>query len=86
MFDLGSWIAWQKMRTGFWKKAFFIALGLLVVANFFIHPHHPHFGLDAYPGFWAVFGFGLAVILTFVLKKLIFPVIGKDEDFYERSE
>lgn len=47
---------------------------------------HPHFVFDAYPGFWAAFGIGVAIIMTLVLKKFVFLLIGKSEDYYERNE
>lgn len=51
----------------------------------FMQVDHPHFVIDVWPGFWAVFGFGVAVAMTLVLKKFIFLLIGKAEDFYERD-
>ena len=47
---------------------------------------HTHFVIDAYPGFWAIFGIGVAILMTLVLKKFVFLLIGKSEDFYERNE
>ncbi len=67
------------------KKLFFAALGLLVVSNFFILPDHPHFGVEKIPGFWAVFGTAVGVLFVLFLKKVVFPLIGKSEDFYERD-
>jgi hypothetical protein len=61
------------------------ALGLLVALNLFIHPHEPHFVIDAYLGFWAVFGLAGAVILGRAAKGLAHTVLGKDEDFYEKG-
>lgn len=82
---LGNWLSWQRARAGAWKKALFVVLGLLLVLNLFLRPHHPHFGYDAYPGFWAVFGFGFAVLMTVVLKKILFPILKKPEDYYDRD-
>ena len=84
--QLGDWLEWQRRNSGKWLKAFIAALALLVVLNLFIHPHHPHFGLDALPGFWAVFGLGFTVLMTVVLKKFIFLIIGRAEDYYERDK
>jgi hypothetical protein len=67
------------------RNLMFAALGLLVVLNLFIHPHEPHFGLDAYLGFWAVFGLAGAVILGRAAKGLAHTVLGKNEDFYEEG-
>ena len=65
------------------RNLMFAALGLLVVFNLFIHPHEPHFGIDAYAGFWAVFGLIGAVVLGRAAKGLAHTVLGKDENFYE---
>ena len=67
------------------RNLFFVVLGLLVLLNLFIHPHEPHFGLDAYPGFWALFGLAGAVILAKGAKGLAHTVLGKDENFYEKG-
>ena len=68
------------LRTGF-----FAALALLAALNLFIHPHEPHFGLDAYPGFWALFGLVGAVVLGRVAKGLAHTVLGRDESYYDEK-
>jgi hypothetical protein len=60
-------------------------LGLLALLNVFIRPHDPHFGLDAIPGFWALFGLVGAVTLAKGAKGLAHTVLGKDENFYEEG-
>lgn len=50
-----------------------------MAANFYIHPHHAEFGLDAYPGFWAAFGLVLAMLMVFVMKKIIQPLLVRPE-------
>lgn len=67
------------------RNLLFAALGLLVLLNVFIHPHHPHFGLETIPGFWALFGLAGAVILAKGAKGLAHTVLGKDENFYEKG-
>ena len=57
-------------------------LGLLLFLNIFIHPHHPHFVVDAYWGFWAVFGLGVGVVMVYVMKRIIQPLIVRKEDYY----
>ncbi|WP_462324468.1 hypothetical protein [Desulfoplanes sp.] len=69
-----------------WKKALFIALGILVGINIFLHPHHAHFTMETSIGFWAVFGVAVSVAMVLVLKKIIYPLINKPEAFYDRSE
>jgi hypothetical protein len=65
------------------RNLMFASLGLLVVLNLFITPHDPHFGLDQFPGFWALFGLLGAVILAKGAKGAAHTFLGKDEDFYE---
>lgn len=80
---IGNWLSWQRQKATGWKYALFIALGGLLVANIFLHPHHPHFQLETYWGFWALFGFGVSVLMTVVLKKIVFPIISRSEDLYD---
>lgn len=60
----------------------FAVLGFFLILNIFIQPHHPHFGLDAYWGFWAVFGLGVGVIMVYAMKRIIQPLIVRREDYY----
>jgi hypothetical protein len=68
------------------RLAFFAALALLVAGNVWVYPHHPHFGLEKIPGFWAFFGIVGAVILARCAKGLAHTVLGKPEDYYEGGE
>jgi len=52
----------------------------------FMEIDHPHFVYDAYPGFWAVFGLGVALLMTLILKKIVFPILGRSEDIYDADE
>jgi hypothetical protein len=65
------------------RNLMFASLALLVALNLFITPHHPHFGLEKIPGFWALFGLMGAVILAKGAKGAAHTFLGKDEDFYE---
>lgn len=82
--QLGDWLELQRRNASVWRAVFFGFLGLMVVANFFIHPHHPHFGLDAYPGFFAAFGLVVAVVMVLVLKKIVAKILAAPEDTYDR--
>jgi len=84
----GLGILLEKMRDNWkaWRIVFFVVLALLVVLNFFVHPHHPHFGLDKHPGFWAIFGCGIGLVMVLVMKKIVQPTIGRKEDYYDRGE
>jgi hypothetical protein len=68
------------------RNLMFASLGLLVALNLFITPHDPHFGLDKFPGFWALFGLLGAVILVKGAKGAAHTFLGRNEDFYEIYE
>lgn len=82
MLNLGTCLEAQRALWLFWRKLFFTALALFVVVNLFVRPEEPHFGLDAYPGFWAVFGLGVGLVMIFVMKRIIQPLIVRKEDYY----
>ena len=69
-------------QRGLWLMLFFGILALLVILNLFIQPHHPHFGVDAIPGFWAVFGLGVGLVMVYVMKRIVQPLIVRSEDYY----
>jgi len=70
---------------GFFRGLFFGSIVALIGLNFIIRVHHPHFQLERYPGFWIAFGLAGAVTMILILKKVIFHIIGKQEDFYDRN-
>jgi hypothetical protein len=70
----------RKRHVKQWTLLFFLILAGLVVANFFIHPHHPEYHYDVYPGFWALFGLFVAVLMVIVMKKVVYPLISGPED------
>jgi hypothetical protein len=72
-----------RSQSALFKLLFFVILAVLVVLNFFIKPYHPHISLETYPGFWAVFGFVLAVAMAFVMKRIVAPLIGVPEDIHD---
>ncbi len=75
----------KKMRdnAGVFKLLFFIVLAILVGLNFFIGPYDAHVAWEVYPGFWAAFGFVIAVALAFVMKRIVAPLIGAPEDIHD---
>ncbi|WP_027183304.1 hypothetical protein [Desulfovibrio inopinatus] len=81
----GEWLKKARTYDFMWKWVFFSFLLLLVLLNVFILPHHPHFELEHYPGFWAAFSLLGTVIMTFVLKKIVFPIISRKEEDYDRD-
>jgi hypothetical protein len=63
-----------------WKTGLFVFLGAIVAANLFILPHEAEYGLDGYPGFWAVFGLATTLIMVWVMKRIIQPCIKRPEE------
>ena len=72
----------QMRPQALWFLLFFGILALLLLLNLFIQPHHPHFGVDKYPWFWAFFGLGVGLTMIFVMKRIIQPLIVRKEDYY----
>jgi p-aminobenzoyl-glutamate transporter AbgT len=70
----------EKKRS--WKIAFFAILAVVALLNLIIRTGAPHFGLDAYPFFWAAFGLVIGVAMVFLVKKIIQPLIKRSEDYY----
>ncbi|WP_203544636.1 hypothetical protein [Desulfovibrio sp. JC022] len=78
---LGNWFETQRTQNmKFWKILFAGFLVLLVVLNFFIHPHHVEYYYDGYPGFWEIFALVASVGMVFLMKVLIQPfLVGPEE-------
>jgi uncharacterized membrane protein HdeD (DUF308 family) len=72
--------ATRKQNIKAWKNGFWLFLALAVGANFLLHPHHAEYGLDIYPGFWAVFGLVVTLVMVFVMKKIIQPMLVRPEE------
>ena len=68
----------------FLKKVMYAVLTVMVVLSFLIYPPHPHFRAEKIPGFWAIFGLGVAVTLARLAKGAAHIFLGKDVDFYEK--
>jgi len=68
-----------------------IVLILLALADLAVH-HHPHFSegtgfrADGRPFFYSLYGFLSGVAVVVVARKVIFPLFGRPEDYYEREE
>jgi len=62
-------------------RGFFIVLGLLLAAEWFIHAHG-HFAWEEMPFFSAAFGFVACVAVIFTAKALR-RVLGRRETYYE---
>jgi uncharacterized membrane protein HdeD (DUF308 family) len=85
MSNLGKLFVKARENVSFWGNIFYTILFILVVLNIFIVPHHPHFELEKFPGFWALFGCLAAIALTKICKGAAHTFLGKDEDFYDRN-
>lgn len=70
------------VKRSMWRKVFFAGLTILVVLNFVVPNLHPHFGVDKYPGFWPAFGLIVGVIMIYLVKKIVQPLIKRPEDYY----
>ncbi|MGL4208802.1 MAG: hypothetical protein ACRCTY_05390 [Candidatus Adiutrix sp.] len=81
---LGKWLEKNKSPNLclLWRKIFFVALALVAAISLFVPNKHPHFGLDAYPMFWPLFGLGVGLLMIFLVKKIIQPLIKRAEDHY----
>ncbi len=82
MFDPGPFLILMRYCSSLWLKVYFGFLGFLLLLNIFLRPHEPHFGLDSWFGFWAVFGLGVGLVMIFVMKRIIQPLIVRKEDYY----
>ncbi|MDL2259922.1 hypothetical protein LJB99_03485 [Deltaproteobacteria bacterium OttesenSCG-928-K17] len=80
----GRWLEENRApgRRSMWRLAMFGLLALLLALNFVVPNHHPHFEIDDIPGFWPAFGLGLGVIMIFLVKKIVQPLIKRPEDYY----
>jgi hypothetical protein len=56
---------------------------VLLVALELVYEHHPHFIVDGWPAFYAIFGFVSFVFIVFAGKWLR-RLIMRDEDYYDR--
>jgi len=79
---LGNWLEWQTTKTKVWLYLLYGVLAALAMWGVVYENHAPHFSIDKRYIFWAGFGWVCAVVMIFVLKKIVFPILGKSEDFY----
>ena len=66
------------------KTGFYIVLALLVLPDFFLHKHTLFSPVEAWPGFYAFFGFAACVIIILVSKLFGF-VLKVREDYYDHE-
>lgn len=82
MTTFGKLLETMQAHTSLWFKAYIAFLIGLLAINIGVRPEHPHFVYDALCGFWAVFGFGVGVPMIWIMKRIIQPLIIRDEDYY----
>jgi hypothetical protein len=58
--------------------------GLALVADLF-YVKHPHFGVESWPGFYAMYGFIGSVALVLAAKQLR-RLLRRSENYYERRD
>ena len=77
----------ERLRTQWkaWRIVFFVILAVLVGLNFALHPHHPHFDFEYYPGSWGAFGLLVGLAMVVIMKKIVQPFIARGEDYYDRD-
>ncbi len=61
---------------------FYASLVVLLLVEFLLHKH-PHFGWEAWPEFFAVYGFVACVVLVIVAKYFLRPLVKRNEDYYD---
>lgn len=71
------------MLTSTSTRVLLVILAGLLVANIFIRPAHPHFGVEALPGFWAAFGLAVGLGLAAFAGKLLAPALRQKEDAHD---
>jgi hypothetical protein len=63
-------------------RSFFFSLLLLLILEIAVHKH-PHFSWEAWPEFYAVFGFVACVALVLASKYILRPLVKRGEDYYD---
>ena len=81
--DLGKLLAGLVANTKTLKRVAWAILALIVVIDFFLPRHHPHFFWDLIPGFSAVFGFIACVLIIVVSKAFGHYWVARSEDYYD---
>ena len=77
--QLGKCFEIANKCTGIFRALFFFALVALIALNAVILPHEAEFGADSYPGFWAAYALAASIVMIFVLKKIVYPMLARPE-------
>lgn len=62
--------------------SFYVSLLILLIIEVFVHKH-PHFSWEAWPEFYAVYGFVACVVLVVAAKYILRPLVKRREDYYD---
>lgn len=62
-------------------RIFYVSLGLLIIADFFVEKH-PYFGFDGVPSFSAAYGF-ISCVLLVLVARVLRSFLMKDENHYD---
>ena len=63
-------------------RCFYASLLLLLIIELFLHKH-PHFVWEAWPEFYAVYGFVACVVLVVAAKYILRPLVKRRENYYD---
>lgn len=63
-------------------RVFFTLCVLLFAVDFVVHKH-AHMPWEAWPGFYAIYGFVACVILVLVSKYVLRPLVKREENYYD---
>lgn len=80
--DIGKVLENLVANTKTLKRIVYVILALLVVIDFFLPRHHPHFFWDEIPGFSAVYGFISCILIIVISKALGRFWLARSEDYY----
>jgi hypothetical protein len=61
---------------------FYASLLVLLIIELFVHKH-PHFDWEAWPEFYAVYGFVACVVLVVAAKYILRPLVKRREEYYD---
>lgn len=64
------------------RNLFYFVLVLLVLPDFFMHKHTLFYSVEAWPGFYAFFGF-VSCVGIILVSKLLGYVLKRSENYYD---
>lgn len=64
------------------RFVFYVVLVLLVLPDLFVHKHTLFYSVEAWPGFYALFGF-VSCVAIILISKLLGYVLKRSENYYD---